>query len=161
MLRAGLRWLGLWLALSASACASKSEGAGSHAGAGDCSARADPLAVGLSKLSSNGTRFELVQLSPAIPVQSTTAPGNSWSVALHDVEGAPLRGGALDVTTYMPDHGHAGPSSLGLESADGIYTVDALLFPMPALYAVTLSLIRQDTERTSVSVFVCVEAASG
>ena len=44
---------------------------------------------------------------------------------------------------------------------DGVYAVDALLFPMPALYDVTLSLSTGAAERPSVTVHVCVEASSG
>ena len=165
-LRAGLRWLGLWFALSAAGCASTSEGApspmpSSSAAASNCSTRADTLAIGLSRLSSDGTRFELIELVPEVPVQSTNPPGNRWRVALRDLAGNALSGGLLDVTTYMPDHGHAGPPSVGLDTADGVYAVDALLFPMPALYDVTLSLSTGAAERPSVTVHVCVEASSG
>jgi len=164
--RAAFRWLELAFALSASGCAAGSEGApnpvpSSSAAASNCSTRADALAVGLSRLSSNGTRFELVELVPPIPVQSTSPPGNHWSVAVRDGAGNALSGGVLNVTTYMPDHGHAGPPSVGLDAGDGVYAIDALLFPMPALYDVTLGLNTGEAPSPSVSVHVCVEASSG
>jgi hypothetical protein len=161
-----VRWLWLCAALLSQGCASKSESAASPepsstAKTSDCSTRADALAFGLSKLSSNGTRFELRELDPTIPVQSATAPGNSWRVALRDSAGNPVSGALFNVTTYMPDHGHAGPPSVGVETSEGVYGIDGLLFPMPALYAVTLSASAGDAEKQSVAIYVCVEASSG
>ncbi|MGC4095377.1 MAG: FixH family protein [Polyangiaceae bacterium] len=157
----GSRWLGLLLTLVA--CASNSDGEPSSSlSQSDCSGQADAIGVGLTKTSKDGTRFELRALSPSVPVQSPGAPGNHWSVALRRADDTPLTGAALNVTTFMPVHGHAGPSTVGIESStDGDYDIDLLVFPMPALYAVTLTATMKDAEPQSVAIYVCVEAASG
>lgn len=122
--------------------------------------RADPLGAGLSKTSKNRANFELLMLAPSVPVQSVGPPGNHWTLRATNATGAPLSG-ALNVTTYMPDHGHAGPPTLGIETEAGVYDIENLVFPMPALYAVTLGLTSEAGVKESVAIYVCVEAASG
>lgn len=158
--------LALALAFGLAGCSSNQDehsndaNASGGAAASDCAARAESLAVGLSKTSPSGARFTLTAMAPAMPVQSPGPPGNTWSVEIEDANAAPLSG-ALNVTTYMPDHGHSGPPTIGVESSAGLYAIDELVFPMPALYQVSLSLSRSGAAKESVSIAVCVEPASG
>ena len=69
--------------------------------------------------------------------------------------------GALNVTSYMPDHGHAGPPTLGVETEPGVYDVENLVFPMPAFYAVGFGLTLDANVKESAAIYLCVEATSG
>lgn len=163
--RSAFRALAVVLALACIACSSSHEESGEDdstggVSTGDCSTRADTLALGLSKRSTSGVLFSLSSIEPSVPVQSPGPPGNSWSIEIHDPKGVPLSG-ALNVTTFMPDHGHAGPPTIGVESQPGLYAIDELVFPMPALYAVTFTLTETGGDMASVAIAVCVEPSSG
>lgn len=144
--RSRLGALAIALALASSACASDREQSSGDPAASDCSSRADALAAGFAKTTPSGARFTLRSMVPLAPVQSAGPPGNSWAIEIRDANAAPLSG-ALNVTTFMPDHGHAGPPTIGIESSPGVYEIDELVFPMPALYAVTLTLTPASAER--------------
>ena len=122
--RSAFRALAVVLALACIACSSSHEESGEDdstggVSTGDCSTRADKLALGLSKRSTSGVLFSLSSIEPSVPVQSPGPPGNSWSIEIRDSNGVPLSG-ALNVTTFMPDHGHAGPPTIGVESQPGL-----------------------------------------
>jgi hypothetical protein len=163
--RSVFRALAVALPLACIACSSTHDEPGEDNATGgvstsDCSTRADTLALGSSKTSTSGARFSLSSMQPSVPVQSPGPPGNSWSIEIHDPNGVPLSG-ALNVTTFMPDHGHAGPPTIGVESQPGLYAIDELVFPMPALYAVTFTLTETGGDKASVAIAVCVEPSSG
>lgn len=159
-LRSRLGELAISLALASMGCASDREHSSGDPSASECSSRADALAAGLVKTTPSAARFTLTSMLPLAPVQSAGPPGNSWGIEVRDANAAPLSG-ALNVTTFMPDHGHAGPPTIGIESSPGVYEIDELVFPMPALYAVTLTLTPASAEKESVAFAVCVEPASG
>jgi hypothetical protein len=159
-LRCALRALAIALPLASFGCSSEHEHSTGGVSQSDCGGRAEALTVGLAKTTPSGAKFSLRSMAPLAPVQSPGPPGNSWSIEMLDANAAPLSG-ALNVTTFMPDHGHAGPPTIGVESSPGIYDIDELVFPMPALYSVTFALTRAGAEKESVALAVCVEPASG
>ncbi len=159
-LRCVLRALALAVPMASFGCSSEHEHSSSAAPQSDCGGRAEALTVGLAKATPSGAEFSLRSMVPLEPVQSPGPPGNSWSIEVRDASAAPLSG-ALNVTTFMPDHGHAGPPTIGIESSPGVYDIDELVFPMPALYSVTFALTRAGAEKESVALAVCVEPASG
>lgn len=124
--------------------------------AGDCSDRAGTVSAGLREVSSDGYVFELTALTPDAAVQSAGPPGNTWTFSVTDRDGAPVSGGALVVTSYMPDHGHSGPPAVAVERDPGTYEVDDLVLPMPALYQITPTLTLASGERESVVVTLCL-----
>jgi hypothetical protein len=149
------------MALHALACGGgDGQGAGSTEAHGDaaagCNGRGETLYPGLVKLSASGYAFEIVELVPAAPTLVQSQPGNTWTVRIRDGEGAALEGAALNVQSFMPDHNHAGPPAVGVEHEPGVYTIENLLLPMPALYAITLL---AGEERVVYS--ICISAQTG
>lgn len=149
----------------ATACASKdpqpAPGGGGAAGVDDCAGRGESITAGMSRASTQGYEFELTELNPEPPVQSSTSPGNHWLVRVTDPNGDAVTGATLNIATFMPDHGHSGPPAAAVEAGDGNYSVDELLFPMPGLYRVTLSLAPASGDRQSVELMMCLGVASG
>ena len=130
--------------------------------AAQCGGRGDPVYAGLVKSSSGGYSFEVLALEPETPIISQAEPGNTWTLAVADAAGEALSGASMTVSTFMPDHNHAGPSAVGIEQQPGVYLIEDLLLPMPALYAVTVKVrpagASQDED---VSYSICISAQSG
>ena len=124
-----------------------------------CGGRAEAVSAGLSQVSADGYVFALTALEPAEPVQSAGPPGNTWTISVTDPNGMPASGGALIVTSYMPDHGHSGPPAVAVEHADGVYEVDGLVLPMPALYAITPTLTLPSGTKESVVISLCMSSS--
>jgi hypothetical protein len=166
--RNGWAALGLSFAATVLGCSSKSDAGEANqtttnnvqADAGDCSARAEGVTLGLNKLSSNGYSFTLTALDPAQPVQSSGQPGNTWTISIADPTGSPVTGAVLQISSYMPDHGHYAPTAVAVEQGGGVYQVDDLVLPMPGLYDITLSLSLTSREKESVALSLCMTTSS-
>jgi hypothetical protein len=127
-----------------------------------CGGRGDPFHVGLVKTSSGGFSFEMLELVPAPPIISQAEPGNTWTIAVSDASGEPLTGASMMVNTFMPDHKHPGPSSVGIQQQPGVYRIEGLLLPMPALYEVSVTVRPAGaSEDEDVSYSICISAQSG
>jgi YtkA-like len=127
-----------------------------------CGGRGDPVYAGLVKSSSGGYSFEVLELEPEPPIISQAEPGNTWTLAVADAAGEALSGASMTVSTFMSDHNHAGPSSVGIEQEPGVYLIEDLLLPMPALYAITVKVRPAGaSEDEDVSYSICVSAQSG
>lgn len=116
--------------------------------------RKDTYTANLEKAGASGVyRFTLLSATPAPPIRGT----NSWSLRLTDTSGAVLSGATVDISPYMPDHGH-GPSvkAAATEEGDHSYTVAPLYFFMPGLWQVTFKASVADKSDTAVFTF-CVE----
>ena len=103
----------------------------------DCAleTRDDEFAIGLEKISPNGTHFRLMQAEPAPPERFE----NRWTIQVTDAGGAPLAGRTITVTPWMPDHGHGtGVVTVVTESATtpGEYVADPVFLAMPTLHEV-------------------------
>ena len=146
---------------AAAGCASSGTSSKPGAEPGDCAARTEPLAPGVSRVSDGGYTFTLQTLEPSTPIQSDGPPGNHWTVTVTDPHGAPVTGAALLLTSYMPDHGHSGPPAAASEASDGSYDILDLVFPMPALYLVTLLLTLTDGQKQTVTLELCLHVESG
>ncbi|HEY2405794.1 MAG TPA: MYXO-CTERM sorting domain-containing protein [Polyangiaceae bacterium] len=126
-------------------CSSKSDTAASSANGvmssqADCAAQGETLTPGFTTTSSDGYTFVLTSLDPPEPVISSGAPGNTWKLQIDDNAGAPVAGGGLLVSSFMPAHGHSAPEAVGVDLGGGSYEVDSLILPMPGLYDITLAL---------------------
>src|SRR6185295_7599560 len=99
--------------------------------------------------------LELMTADPAPPARGT----NSWNVRLTDGSGAPISGVALEVTPFMPDHGH-GTSVVPTVTAgdDGTYAIQGLYLFMPGVWRVTFALDAHanGTDPNVVNFFFCV-----
>jgi hypothetical protein len=162
--RNGWAALGVSLAATVLGCSSQSDAGEQNqttsnnveSDAGDCTTRAEGVTQGLSKVSSGGYSFTLTALVPAQPVQSSGQPGNTWTVSITDPSGAPVTGAVLQISSYMPDHGHYAPTAVAVEQGGGVYQVDDLVLPMPGLYAITLSLALTSGAKESVVLSLCM-----
>ncbi|HEX3778014.1 MAG TPA: FixH family protein [Polyangiaceae bacterium] len=126
----------------------------------DCTTRAEGVSAGMSKLSSGGYSFTVSMLDPAAPVQSEGPPGNTWTVAIADASGAPVTGAILQVSSYMPDHGHFAPTAVAVEQGGGVYQIESLILPMPGLYAITFSASLSAGASESAAFSLCMTTSS-
>jgi MYXO-CTERM domain-containing protein len=126
----------------------------------DCTTRAEGVSAGMSKVSSGGYTFSVMTLDPADPVQSEGPPGNTWTVSIADASGAPVTGAILQVSSYMPDHGHYAPTAVAVEQGGGVYQIESLILPMPGLYAITLSASLADGSKESAAYSLCMTTSS-
>jgi hypothetical protein len=92
----------------------------------------------MAKQSQDGKfTLQLQKSDPAPPAKGD----NTWDIQLVDALGAPVNGATIDVTPFMPDHGHgtaidavATPASSG----EGEYSISPINLWMPGLWQVTL-----------------------
>ncbi len=99
------------VALLALACDPSSEESGSEE-TGEPSAcaeetRAMSYGAGMEVMGEAGlAKIMLVDASPAPPIRDL----NDWQLSLMDADGAPLEVMSIEVTPWMPDHGHGSPN---------------------------------------------------
>ena len=101
--------------------------------------RADAYSPGMEKTSQSGNL--IVRLSDSQPGPPQKGD-NTWTLQLRDKAGSPLSGATLDVTPYMPDHGHGTPvkaQSSEAGSPSGQYRVTPVNLFMPGLWQVTIT----------------------
>jgi hypothetical protein len=102
----------------------------------------DTFTVGLEKMGAVGTLdFKLMSIDPAPqPVRGD----NTWIVQLNSmnnsVVGAPIDGAALEVTPYMPAHGHGTPiiPTITPTGDAGQYKVAPVNLWMPGVWQTTI-----------------------
>jgi len=99
--------------------------------------RDDEYTAGMEKVGEGGMTFRLVSSDPAPPSRYD----NTWVIEIEDAGGAPLVGAEVEVTPYMPDHGHG----TGIEAVvtpdpdlDGRYQAVPVNLFMPGLWQVTI-----------------------
>lgn len=133
----------------------------SHSDASTCAneTRADAYSPGLEKTSASGNLIvRLIDSQPAPPQKGD----NTFTLLLKDRAGTPLTGASLDVTPYMPDHGHGTPikaQSSELQSPAGQYRVTPINLFMPGLWQVTVTTTSPTVPQTRESAMFsfCVE----
>ena len=125
----------------------------------DCTAetRADAFSQGLAKTGPGGLTFELTSADPATPVKGD----NSWQVLITDgdssVRDTPKPGLTLDVTPWMPDHGHGTQVAPGVTDAgDGTYMIDMINLRMPGYWEVTVAADDGNETSDQVTFNLCV-----
>lgn len=98
--------------------------------------RDDDYVAGLAKVGAGGLEFVLVESTPAPPSKGN----NAWHLRVADDAGAPLPGLTVQVTPFMPDHGHGTPVAVEVtELAEpGEYQADPVNLWMPGLWEVTI-----------------------
>jgi hypothetical protein len=118
--------------------------------------RADTYAAGLWKAApGSGAIVRLLESDPGPPAKGV----NTWKLGLYDAECTPIDGASIQVTPYMPDHGHG--TSVKAEvtpSGSGGYEVTPVYLFMPGLWQTTLSLSLPRTSTPSAVVFsFCID----
>ncbi len=103
--------------------------------------RDDDFAVGLSKTGNDSiVGFTLMTANPAPPIRGD----NSWTIQLNQMNGAatgaPIDGADLQVTPFMPDHGHPSAKTVRIEptGVPGQYELSPINFWMPGLWETTI-----------------------
>jgi hypothetical protein len=99
--------------------------------------RADDLVAGLEKVGQGGMTFRLVSVTPATPIRGD----NTFVLAIDDADGEPLADAAVDVATFMPDHGHSNPIPVEITAGGqtGEYQAEPVNLWMPGLFEVTVA----------------------
>jgi hypothetical protein len=115
----------------------------------DCSmvTGADTFTVGLEKPGVGGAvDFKLMSISPAPAIRGN----NDWIVEIDamssGVVGAPMDGATLDVSSYMPAHGHYSPivptmanGGITATGTAGQYKISPVNLWMPGLWQTTIT----------------------
>jgi hypothetical protein len=126
----------------------------------DCSmvTGADTFTVGLEKAGTVGTvDFKLMSISPAPAIRGN----NDWIVELDamasGVVGAPMDGATLDISSYMPAHGHYSPitPSITATGTAGEYKISPINLWMPGLWQTTITVSSSNPPDRAVYAF-CV-----
>lgn len=115
--------------------------------------RVDTYVANLVKTSGD-MKVTLVSSDPAPPVRGT----NTWTIRVADGAGNPVTGAAINVTPFMPDHGHGtSVRAVVTPQADGTYTVAPVYLFMPGVWKITFSMPGPDGGAApSVDFFFCV-----
>ena len=110
--------------------------------------RAEDFHLGLAK-DGAAHRVTFTDAEPAEPVRGL----NTWTIALSDLQDAPMTGMEFTVIPWMPDHGHGSPQPVVVtEVGDGEYTLDPVNLFMAGYWEVTIS-----AEDDEIVLPICVE----
>jgi hypothetical protein len=122
------------LAFALAACGGE-DGAGGNGGNGGTSA-CETFSAGLTQLGDEGNvSVVLESSSPAPPSRGN----NDWTIQLLDPGGAPVPDATLDVTPYMPKHGHGSSvKAVIMPLGDGRYQLNPVNFSMAGTWEVTI-----------------------
>lgn len=96
----------------------------------------DPMAetytAGMKK---NGSAFTFVLVSsdPTPPARGN----NKWSVRI-EKNGQPQTGAMIEVTSFMPKHGHGSSVAPTIMPSGDAYTIDPIYLFMPGLWQITI-----------------------
>lgn len=113
----------------------------SSAGGADCNGRGDDLAS--LRLTSGDLVLTLLEMQPEPPVVGD----NEWLVFMSDASEAPVTGleESLEVSAFMPEHGHGTPSAVGVQELDeGAYRLAPVNTFMPGLWRIRVAVERSD-----------------
>ena len=80
--------------------------------------------------------FRLDAVQPATPIRGD----NTFELTIENAGGTPLAGATVEVTSFMPDHGHSNaiPVEVTGGAADGAYQATPINLWMPGLFEVTV-----------------------
>jgi hypothetical protein len=132
------------ISLFACACGTNSSGDDDSQDPVDCSmvTGADTFTVGLDKPGVGGAvDFKLMSISPAPAIRGN----NDWIVEIDAMssgaDGAPMDGATLDVSSYMPAHGHYSPITpmITATGTAGEYKISPVNLWMPGLWQTTIT----------------------
>lgn len=99
--------------------------------------RADVYSAGMEKAGAQGTMtVRLIESVPGPPLKGDS----TWRVKLLGASGAPLSGGGLTVTPFMPDHQHGTSIKTKVqELGEGEYSLSPLNLFMAGLWTITIA----------------------
>jgi hypothetical protein len=115
--------------------------------------RDEPFTIGMS-VPAEGLALRVVDADPAVPVRGD----NHWMLEL-EVADTATPGAVIDMTSWMPDHGHGSPKPAVItDEGDGTYAIDPVNLFMAGYWEVTFAVTMPETELAQDVVFkLCVE----
>jgi hypothetical protein len=142
------------LALAVAGCSEETPGASDGGAGAPACASADDFQIGMQKTSSNGAiTVALAYATPAPPAMGA----NTWTIQVNDTGGAPIERAAIEVTGWMPEHGHGLNAAVTVTELDqGSYRLDPIRLVMPSLWQITISVTPSGGETGSVMFAFCV-----
>lgn len=122
----------------------------------DCmeSGRGDTYAPGLEHIGAEGVTVRLMASVPAPPQRFD----NTWTIQVEDSALTPRDDAAIEVTPWMPDHGHGTTADVVVtaEGSDGNYELDPVNLWMPGLWEIRMR-IEVDATVDNVVFAFCIE----
>lgn len=140
------------------ACSSGGDNGGGGGSSGSsgapCDGNGETYSAGMSKLGQAGKlSFTLLDSKPAPP----GVGDNVWTLGLADAGGASAAAANVVVKTWMPEHGHPGPTqAVVTEPEAGKYLLDPVTFNMPGLWEITIEATSAAGEADSALFKFCV-----
>jgi len=103
-----------------------------------CTTPYDTYVADLMKTGEKG--MLMVMLKDSMPAPPSKGD-NQWMIELHDMNSTPIDGATIEVTPFMPEHGHGSPVSPVITpmGTGGEYNVDEVNFSMPGVWEITVS----------------------
>ena len=97
----------------------------------------------------------LISSNPGPPIKGN----NDWSIRIADSAGNPVTGATIDVTPFMPDHGHGTPIKVGVTpmTSGGTYLLSPVNLFMAGLWQVTIRVTTADSKSDFVVFSFCIE----
>jgi hypothetical protein len=111
-----------------------------------------PWTAGATAEGRAGARVTLVDLDPAPPARFT----NRWTVTIVDPDGQEVSAEGVTVTTFMPEHGHAGPEVSVIAGSDATFVLAPLELWMPGRWQIDVH-VRKGDLADLVRFEVCVD----
>jgi hypothetical protein len=101
----------------------------------------DDFVVGLEKTGDKVT-VSFVDAQPAPPIRDF----NTWTLAVHDLDGNPVEGADWELFPWMPDHGHGSPTPIVVTESEtpGEYVLDPVDLFMAGRWTITMTLSLPD-----------------
>jgi hypothetical protein len=135
-------------------------GAGAAEGGGeqtasitDCEGRGEAYVPGMDRPTEDGRiDVALIEASPAPPANAD----NFWTIELSSEGGGPVEGAEVVAVPFMIDHGHGAPSQVATAVGAGRYELGPLNLFMPGYWEVTLTIVPDGEEESSVVFGFCV-----
>lgn len=123
----------------------------------DCSkeTRADTYAAGMSKTGAQGFEFRLMEAAPTPPAKGD----NDWTIEVLDASSTPMDGISLDITPFMPDHGHGTTVNADITPTQeaGTYDVNPVNLWMPGYWEITVDASDDSGPLDSAVFAFCIE----
>lgn len=116
--------------------------------------RGQSYLAGMVAVGQGGMKIELTTAAPAPPSRFD----NAWTVRVLDSSDQPAEGITLEVTPYMPDHGHGTPIVAEVTAGQGVgvFDVSPINLWMPGLWEVRMEVEGTDLSDRMVFSF-CIE----
>jgi hypothetical protein len=154
------RWLAVLMTAAAMLGGCSDHGNGHNDGADaapvncEVETRDDEYVAGLEKIGASGLAVVLVESTPAPPAKND----NTWRLRVLDSAGTPLGGLTVEVTPFMPDHGHGTPINAEVTALaePGEYQAAPINLWMPGLWEVRVAVESPDVSDSVVFRF-CIE----